>query len=453
MTTSTPELQGTLLGRFVSKRLIHRGACGTWHEAAPAASLNGATLPTEFAPARGGRSHHRTLVAREPTPDEVVGADSVGLIHRHLVEITDAEWMTDSTGRRLFVQATSCEPRGFASQLASDQIVLQWRRIVSAVASALAHLHAFGLAHGAVHLDNIFQHGDTWRLGPSLCSRGVCTADDLEALASLIGTELRRFAADSYDEPLLARLGELCMVGGVGAAHIAVWAEDGVPDTLPAMRAQIPPMPKVERTPDGFRLSGQSDDAMVFLSCEPHRAPKAGSMVPISQFDQLGTSLPVSSLGEAVMPEPRQTTVVFCVAVSSGVATVGHHSLVDPPRGWGDLHVLIRPEGVVLRWFWPKDTPFRKMRIQIRPDRYPRLRGDDSVTECHRAAYETAGQFLVPIPQHWTGAFVQVARADAPADSGQDAVYGKAERNTPPPKAGARARFTSRPVRPITARA
>lgn len=78
MTTPTPDIQGTLRGRFVANRLIRRGACGTWHEAAPSASRTNATLPTEFAPANGGGSHHRTFVSREPMPGEVLAADAFG---------------------------------------------------------------------------------------------------------------------------------------------------------------------------------------------------------------------------------------------------------------------------------------------------------------------------------------------------------------------------------------
>lgn len=175
-------------------------------------------------------------------------------------------------------------------------------------------------------------------------------------------------------------------------------------------------------------------------------------MVPVSQLDQLGAILPVSSPGEAGMPRPRHTTVVFSVDVSSGVATVGHHSLVDPPRGWGDLHALMRQEGVVLRWFWPQDISCRTVYVQIRRDRYPRQGGDDDVRECHRTAYEAAGQYLVPVPEHWNHAFVRVARADAAADKGQDAVYAKVERKPPVTMLGTLTRLKTPPVRIRAAR-
>lgn len=434
MTMPTPDNQGPLRGRFVSKRLMHRGACGTWHEAASSASLNSAMLPTEFAASGSGGSHHRILVAREPTPGEVMGADPVGIIHRHLAEVTDAAWMTDNAERRLFVQVTSCEPRGVASQLASDQVVSQWRHIVAAVASALAHLHALGLAHGAVHSNNIFKQGDTWRLGPSLCSRSICAADDLQALASLIGTELRRPIADPHEEPLLARLSEVCMIKGVGAAHIAVWAETGIPATLPLPQRQIPPMPKVERMTDGFRLSSESGQAMVFLTCEPHRVPQAGSFIPISQIDQVGVFLASSTPGQAEMVIPRKTTVVLCADIVDGVAVVGAHTLVDPLRDWGNLHVIMRQEGIVLRWFWPKDMTCRTVCIQVRPDRYPGPSDDQDVQALHRTQYDESGQCLIAGSPNWKCAFVRVSRADIDSTHVDNAVYGNATRMSSDPR-------------------
>lgn len=433
MTTATPETQGTLRGRFVSNRLIHRGACGTWHEAA-SAGQNGATLPTEFAPATGGGSCQRTLVAREPIPGEILGADAVGVIHRHLAEVTDAAWMTDNSGRRLFVQATSCQPRGAASQLAPDRIASQWRHIVAAVASALAHLHALGLAHGAVHLDNIFPQGDAWRLGPSLCRRNICTTDDMQALAFLIGTELRRLIADPHEDPLLERLGALCLINGVGAAHVSVWAETGIPATFLAPQTQIPPMPRVERTGDGFRVSSESGQAMVFLTCEPYRVPQAGASIPVSQLDQIGAFLAASTPGQAEMPIPRATMVVFSAYIAEGVAIVSPHVLVDPPQDWGNLQVTMRPEGVVLRWFWPKDMTCRTVYIQVRPNRYPRPNDDQEVQALHRTQYDEAGQCLIAVALDWKRAFVRVSRADVDSASVNGAVYGHAIRTSSDPQ-------------------
>jgi hypothetical protein len=229
------------------------------------------------------------------------------------------------------------------------------------------------------------------------------------------------------------------MVDGVNAAHISVWAEAGLPSECPAFPERVPPIPEAVRTHDGYRITSHSEDAIAFLSCAPHRAPRSGATVPASQLDQLGSTVSMAASGEAEMSLPDQCMVVFGAVVFGGVATIGEPALIDPPRGWGNLHVQMRPEGVAMRWFWPQDLSCRKMRLQVRPDRYPRPNDDDDVSECHRSVYESAGQCLVSVPQHWNRAYVRVGRADSLAE--QDAVFGKADRHDSVP--GSRARTGS----------
>ncbi|MEX0776360.1 MAG: hypothetical protein WD042_11705 [Phycisphaeraceae bacterium] len=447
MLTATGDIPSTLRGRFESLRLLHRGACGEWRETAPVSATGQHSWPTEFS-AITSSTRLRTLVTREPLPGETIGADAAGITHRHLIDVTETRWMTDTDGRRLFVQVPSSAPQNAASLMTPDGIAQHWRQIVFAVASALAHFHAMGLAHGAVRLDNVFLQNGAWRLGPSLCNLRLTPAEDLRALATLIGRELISKVADPMVWSVLAGLSERCMAKSVGAAHIAVWAEQSALTQPVVSCSRVPAVPKVQRLSTGFRLSTTWDTAAVFVTCAPQCSPQPGSQVPVSQLDQLGCVLGISSLGHADMPIPRQTTAAFCADIGHSVATVGLHTLVDPPRGWGDLDASISPQGLILQWHWPQDLPCRTMRIQIRPDRYPRP-SDADEKECHRSAYEAAGRCAVSVPPQWNRAFVRVARTDLGEANVHDAVYGKAERNPPGKGSASWAGIKARFVRPM----
>jgi len=444
--------QSILNGRWMARRLLHRGACGEWHDAVSVSAGGEMSLPTEFAPATSSVSHRAILITRQPGSSERVGADAAGLAHRHLIEVTAAEWMSDTTGRRLFVQVTSWEPRGAASQMPTV-VAAQWRQMVSAVAAALAHLHALGLAHGAVRLDNIFQQGNLWRLGPSLCNLDLAPEDDLHALAELISVELGSIVTNPLEQPKLTRLAAVCMGNGICAAQIAVHAEEDSSGITGDWRGTLPCSPTVERTPAGLRLSTPSKSHTAFVACAPDRAPRVGAIVPSSQVDQLGDLVRPSAWGQTEIPLPRQTVAIFCVEIAAGVVVIGPHTLVDPPRDWGNLHVQMQPQGVVLRWFWPKDLPCREMHIQVRPDRYPSTGGDSDVKTCHRSEYETMGHYLVPISPRWERAYVRVTRADVPCDDGRNAVYGRAERNSRDRCTWKGARSLPNPVRRMDSRA
>ncbi|MEI8195958.1 MAG: hypothetical protein WCI73_08630, partial [Phycisphaerae bacterium] len=362
MTTSTPDIQSTVRRTLAAKPPVHCGASGTWYTAVASLSSGTGSLPTEFASARGDPSQGWILITREPILGEVMVPDNVAIVHPHLVQILNAAWVNDLGGRRLFAQITSCALAGAASLLPPDQVVAGWRPMISAVASALAYLHALGLAHGAVHLNNIFWQANTWQLGPSLCSQRITPADDLQALASLIGTDLRRIITDPSEKSLLTRLSALCLAQDVAAAHISVWAKGGIPAVLPPLQLQAPRIPLVERTQVGYRFSIPPGETMVFVTCVPHRAPRPGALVPVSDLELLGNLLDLSSEGDAVMPPVQQTVAVFCAEALDGIATLSEHVLIHPPRDWGDLCVLLQPEGVVLHWFWPTDVQCRKMR-------------------------------------------------------------------------------------------
>lgn len=436
MTATVPDNFRDTNMQWRAHQVIHKGASGTWYRESPGSSCGHRTLPTEFGSASTGPTLRRILVARQPATREIMQDAVTGVTHRHLVGVTNVQSMTDNSGCRLFVQISASEPKTAASEIGPDQLANEWQQMVAAVASALAHFHAMGLGHGAVCLDNIFLRDQIWQLGPSLCSQNVFPADDLQALAYLIGTELRRLIPDHRQHPLLERLGQLCTAHGVAAAHIALWAECGVPETAASVPMQTPPAPRVERTSEGIVISVPTTQAFALLSCSPDRVPLAGSLVPATQVDQLGTPLPMYSPSEAKMPRPTETQCVFCVVALEGVALVGMHALVEPTRGWGDLFVSWRPEGVALQWFWPSDISSRKMRIQVRPDRYPRPQRDQATLECDRNVYAKAGRYVMHVPRQWTSVHVRLSRAEKPIDSTADAVFASAARNYPSSNAG-----------------
>lgn len=438
-------------GRYVVRELLHRGACGDWYSTSPSNVARTRTLPTEFASASAPVARSVTIVVREPAVGELPNLDVAGLTHRFLIEVSLAELMTDDTGRTLFVQVVSNEPRNTLTEMPPAQLASRWRDAVVAVASALAHLHALEIQHGAVRYDNVFCSNSVWRLGPLLCSRQFDRAADLRDLAHLIGVDLRRLINDPQQDILIDRLVDLCLADGGEAAHVAVCACVGYVEPAPQLQGDgILVAPSGNQASERLRLSTGLHGRVAMFCCAPHRLPQLGALIPEAHLDQLGTALIMSTPQEADLAAPRAPIAVFSVVIANGLARIGSHVIIDPLRQWGNLRAAIAPEGLSLQWFWPTDLPCRTMRVQVRPDRFPKARQDPCSIEieCHRSVYEATGQCLIPLQQHWNRAFVRVATDDASVADNEQAAYASAERTRSGPEA-----MTRRSVRTAMRRA
>jgi len=426
----------TLGGQYAVGRLLHRGVCGDWYEGTAVDSSREVALPTEFTSPNGRSTQRLTLVVRQPFRNERVRADAVGVLHRHLVDVSKAQMMIGDDGLPMLVQVAASDLRVAASSLPL-LVAEQWRQLVAAVASALAHLHALEISHGAVQLDNVFRSGSTWRLGPTRCSTEPQSKCDMRALEELIRVELKPFVMDESQHTLLESLADSCLAKGVEAAHIAVGCRHGQIDSNRKRTAPTTPETlRVDRTPSSILVSFASAGNAAFVSSPPTRLPKEGSLVVEGDLDQFGTILPRSGANQVELTSPFSTVCVISAVVTDGIATIGRHVLIHPHTGWGHLRAMIHPQGLSLQWFWPKEVTCRAMRVQIRPDRYPQAQEDADAMEltCHRTAYDTRGQCIVPVPTRWDRVFVRVSRMDQPHTNDSGAIYGNAQSTPSAPR-------------------